>query len=349
MLPYQLSKLNDSIKNESFGKNNALLSIATDFHMGAEMAIDSLRRKGLMLNVKYFDSENSISKLQSIVTITDFNNVDVIIGPLFFDKAYWLSQQVSTPVVVPFLSSKQGGISKDNLIKSSANSETLTIKLLSHLENLYKGENIIVVNDGKEESQSKLWHIVNKLKGFDSVSSISVIKPEKGYIANAKFLEKLNPESKNWVILISDENVTTASTINNLKGFISDMEIKLIALDKGKNFDNVDNNTLGMLNFLYPSSDFLNMSNSHVNNFFNSYQEKNFSLPSSYALRGFDVTYDTLVRIASSINIEEGLNSGKSSRMVSLFNYDKKPLESFENKGVYLIQYNKELVPVVFH
>ena len=349
MLPYQLSKLNDSIKNESFGKNNALLSIATDFHMGAEMAIDSLRRKGLMLNVKYFDSENSISKLQSIVTITDFNNVDVIIGPLFFDKAYWLSQQVSTPVVVPFLSSKQGGISKDNLIKSSANSETLTIKLLSHLENLYKGENIIVVNDGKEESQSKLWHIVNKLKGFDSVSSISVIKPEKGYITNAKFLEKLNPESKNWVILISDENVTTASTINNLKGFISDMEIKLIALDKGKNFDNVDNNTLGMLNFLYPSSDFLNMSNSHVNNFFNSYQEKNFSLPSSYALRGFDVTYDTLVRIASSINIEEGLNSGKSSRMVSLFNYDKKPLESFENKGVYLIQYNKELVPVVFH
>ncbi|MFZ3274522.1 MAG: LysM peptidoglycan-binding domain-containing protein, partial [Lutibacter sp.] len=47
LLPYQLSALSDSARIENFGKSNSVLNILTDFHLGASIAIDSLRNRGL--------------------------------------------------------------------------------------------------------------------------------------------------------------------------------------------------------------------------------------------------------------------------------------------------------------
>jgi LysM repeat protein len=346
VLPYQINKMNDSIVGSVFSKNN-LTTIATDFHMGAIMAIDSLKNRGLPISVHYFDSENSINKLQYLVNKADFNNADVIIGPLFFDKAEWLSKQVKAPVVVPFYSKNQDSYSATNLIKASPKETLIEDKLITYLERTYNGENIVIINDGKAESQSKLWQTVNKLKTFDGVKEISVIKPERGYIASGRFSEKLRIDSKNWVLLISDDNVTTASSINNLKGLTEKFHITLIALEKGKNFENVDNNNLGLLNFMYPTAEFFNMNTDSIKNFFTKFQLKNNTIPSDYAVRGFDVTYDILVRLASNESLEYGLKDGKSIRVSSSFKYNRKMFGSFENNGIYIVQYTKELIPVI--
>ena len=80
---------------------------------------------------------------------------------------------------------------------------------------------------------------------------------------------------------------------------------------------------------------------------YKAYQEKNHTLPTKYAIRGFDIMYDALVRIASHTYFYEGLQAGISSRVSAIFNYLEKPLVGFENNGVLLIQYNKDLLPVV--
>lgn len=346
VLPYEINKIDDVSINSIFSKSN-LTTIATDFHMGAIMAIDSLKNRGLSINVRYFDSENSKNKLQNLVNRADFNNADVIIGPLFFDNAEWLSKEVKTPIVVPFYSKNQDSYSANNLVKASPKEALIEDKLITYLERTYNGENIVIINDGKTESQSKLWQTVNKLKTFDGVKEISVIKPEKGYIANGRFAEKLRTDSNNWVLLISDDNVTTASSINNLKGLTEKFHITLIALEKGKNFDNVDNNNLGLLNFMYPTAEFFNMNTDPIKNFFTKFQSKNNTIPSDYAVRGFDVTYDILVRLASNETFEEGLKDGKSVRVSSSFKYNKKMFGSFENNGIFIVQYTKELIPVI--
>ena len=346
VLPYEINKIDDVSINSIFSKSN-LTTIATDFHMGAIMAIDSLKNRGLSINVSYFDSENSKNKLQNLVNRADFNNADIIIGPLFFDNAEWLSKEVKTPIVVPFYSKNQDSYSATNLVKASPKEALIEDKLITYLERTYNGENIVIINDGKTESQSKLWQTVNKLKSFDGVKEISVIKPEKGYIANGRFAEKLRTDSNNWVLLISDDNVTTASSINNLKGLTEKFHITLIALEKGKNFDNVDNNNLGLLNFMYPTAEFFNMNTESIKNFFTKFQSKNNIIPSDYAVRGFDVTYDILVRLASNESLEDGLKDGKSVRVSSSFKYNKKMFGSFENNGIFIVQYTKELIPVI--
>ena len=347
MLPYQLNKLNDSIRDQSFKRRTSLLNIATDFHLGAEMAIDSLRQKGLRINVNYLDTEKSNYKLQYLVNTTDFNTIDVVIGPLFFDKAHWVSKHIKAPVVAPLFSKKQHTLSANNLVKTSPNLEVYEKKLLTYLEKAYKGENIIVIDDEKPASESKLWRIVNKFKTFDSIQSLAVVKQKSGFIDSELFISKLDTLGKNWVVIVSDSVVTTSATVNNLKTFVEDVDIRLFALNKGKNFDNINNSFLGKLRFTFPTSEFMNNEDIKVQRFYTKYKEKNYTLPTKYAIRGFDITYDALIRIASATNLENGLKAGQSSRISSFFNYDKKLFGSFENEKIFLIQYTKDLNRVI--
>ncbi len=349
LLPYQLNKLNDSIVEESFAKSNSLVNIATDFHLGAKMAIDSLKRKGLKINVSYFDTENSNQKLQLLLSRNqNFNTTDVIIGPLFFDKAHWVSKRTEAQVIAPLPSKKQDELNATNLIKTAPSRASHQERLLEHMEAAYKGQNVLVINDGTPATQTQLWQMVKKIKNFDSIQNVSVIKPEEGYINRTKFLTKLDSLSNNWVVLISDENVTTSTTINNLKGFADRININLFALNKGKNFDNIDNSFLGKLNFTYPTSEFLNTEDPEISKFYYSFKQQNAAYPSKYAIRGFEVTYDALVRLASSNSVNEGLTFGESTRVFSKFNYSKNTLGSFENNGLFLVQYHEDLTTTIF-
>lgn len=343
MLPYQLNKYSDSIP-ERLLKENSILNIATDFHQGVEMAIDSLRRKGLTINVSYFDTQNSNYKLQTMVDRNNFSNTDVIIGPLFYAKAHWLANKINVPIISPLYSKDQDNLSNDNLIKSDSNSEIqLEDALLAYMEETYNEENIIVINDGNETSQHNLWKVVNKIKSFDSLKNVSVIKSKKGFISNSEIANKLILDAINWIVLVTDDNVTTAAALNNLKGFAEGFKIQLFTVNKGKNFEHIENNFLGKLNFTFPTTDFVNMENDNVIRFYEKFRLKNYVSPTKYAIRGFDVTYDALVRLASNKNLERGLNAGKSARVSGVFNYSKKGNNGFENNGVYIIQYNKDL------
>jgi len=348
ILPYQLNKLKDSILDQNFAKNN-LLKIATDFHMGAQLAIDSLKSKGLNVKVTYFDSENSDQKLQSLLAKNqNFSNVDFVIGPLFFDNAHWISKHIKQPVIAPLYSKKQDDVNQQNLIKTAPKTDLNQQKLLAYLQENYAGENVVVVNDGKAETQSQLWQIVNKINGFKNVHNVSVIKPQNGYINRSVFSSKISKTNKNWVIIVSDDNVTTSATINGLKGFSEDVEIDLYALNKGKNFDNIENVFLGKLNFTYPTSEFIDTENEEINYFYNAFYVKNKAYPSKYALRGFDVTYDMLVRYASNNgNLDKGLNAGWSTRVSGIFQYSKNGFGSFDNNGLYIIRYTENLVPII--
>ena len=146
-----------------------------------------------------------------------------------------------------------------------------------------------------------------------------------------------------WVLIITDDNVTTSAAVNNLKGFAERIDIDLFALKKGGNFDKIDNTFLGKLNFIFQATEFLNLDQENVRNFYNAYESKNYALPTKFAIRGFDLTYDILVRIATGRNLEKGLKAGKSSRVASIFDYEKKPFGGMGNGGLILIQYKPDL------
>ena len=349
MLPYQINKIPDTLLIEGFDRTNSLLNYTTDLHLGALMAIDSLRSKGLKINVDFYDTENSLNKLQYLVNTVDFNSADVIVGPLYYDNALWISNKVNVPVITPFYSKKQETASHKNLIKMAPNNGVLIDNLLLHLEQNYNGENIVVINDGKSDSQSVLWKIVNKIKLFEDVKDISVVKPKEGSSLKGEQVSiKLKSGVGNWVILASNDTEITFTTVNSLKTVDQEQfNVSLFAIEKGKNFDKIENANLGYLHFTYPTAEYLDTLNKTLDHFYEKYKEINYAYPSAYAIKGFDVTYDALVRIATAGNLEDGLLAGKSKRLASQFQFEKKLFSDFENKGVFIVRYTQDLVPEI--
>ena len=73
------------------------------------------------------------------------------------------------------------------------------------------------------------------------------------------------------------------------------------------------------------------------------YYKKNKALPSFHATKGFDITYDVLMRLASGDKLKKTFKEGASYRIESKFDYSNETSSTYENKGLFIVQYNKDL------
>ena len=70
MLPFK--RKNDTLDF----KNDKLLKITTDFYLGSLIAIDSLKKQGLSIHLKVYDTENSAFVSDKLSKRSEFNNYD---------------------------------------------------------------------------------------------------------------------------------------------------------------------------------------------------------------------------------------------------------------------------------
>jgi LysM repeat protein len=342
MLPYKLSGITDY--QSEFDNRNSLLNITTDFHLGVLMAVDSLKKQGQRINLQVVDTHNRISKIHSVINTIDKDSVDVIIGPLFLKNAKEVARKINVPVIAPMYSKNQESISDANLVKVAPDKKLMENKLVDYLLENYDGENIIISGDDSAITLSKISKLSAKLRTHDSIDKIKIIKPEEGYIKKEKFTIAIDSLGKNWVVLLGEDNITTNDVVNNL-GVIPKEKtaIRLFSFGKGSNFDNISNNQLSRLGFTYPQENFEDNASDAAINFAKKYKRKYNIRPSIHAIKGFDVTYDTLLRIADYDSFNEGSKAGISERIGTKFEYDNRLFGSTENKGVFLIQYGEGL------
>lgn len=343
MLPYKLNKISDF--NSQFEKKTSLLNIVTDFHSGVLMAVDSLKRQGMNVNLKVMDTENSVSKVLSSVEGVGKDDYDAVIGPLFLKNAELAAKKLDIPVIAPMYSKNQAKISNKSLVKVSPDKNLLEEKLIDYMLDNYNGEKLIISGDDSQKSAVKIAKFSSQLKSHDSINEISIIKPENGYIDREKFNKVVDTLGrKNWVLLVGNDNITANDVVNNLGVIPTEKaEIQLFSLEKGKNFTNISNNQLERLNFTYPKAQFIDDLAESTKAFNKKYRAKYYRYPSEYAIKGFDVTYDTLLRLANYDSFNEGADAGVSKRIGSKFDYSKKLFSGQENNGVYLIQYQEGL------
>ncbi|MFB0937749.1 MAG: LysM peptidoglycan-binding domain-containing protein [Urechidicola sp.] len=342
MLPYKLSGITDY--QSEFDNRNSLLNITTDFHLGVLMAVDSLKKQGQRINLQVVDTHNRISKIHSVINTIDKDSVDVIIGPLFLKNAKEVARKINVPVIAPMYSKNQESISDANLVKVAPDKKLMENKLVDYLLENYDGENIIISGDDSAITLSKISKLSAKLRTHDSIDKIKIIKPEEGYIKKEKFTIAIDSLGKNWVVLLGEDNITTNDVVNNL-GVIPKEKtaIRLFSFGKGSNFDNISNNQLSRLGFTYPQENFEDNASDAAINFAKKYKRKYNIRPSIHAIKGFDVTYDTLLRMADYDSFNEGSKAGISERIGTKFEYEKRLFGSTENKGVFLIQYGEGL------
>lgn len=342
MLPFKTNNY-DSISAKEIFEKNKLANIVTDFYLGVEIAIDSLQKQGINVELNVIDTQDKNSKISTIITKNNLDANDVIIGPLYSEEAVTVANNVKIPVVYPVYSSDQSNFTSSKIIKTSPEKKIFREELVTYIKDNFNSGNLIVVGDGKQESAIKSNLVINSLQTHDSISKVHYLKPEKGYIKKERFLKLLKPNAKNWVILTTNDNAMIDGTINSLISLPDSTSIKVFTADKGVAFNKIANAKLAKVNFTYVSDEFIDET-THTTQIFNKqYYKKNNALPSYYATKGFDITYDILIRLASGNDLKETFKNGASFRVESKFDYTDMPLKVSENKGLFIVQFNKDL------
>jgi len=342
LLPFRAEELDTLSAQEIFGKSK-LATIVTDLYLGAALAIDSIRKQGVQIDLKVYDTGRNSTKIKAIIATEDLNENDVLIGPLYSEEVVYIAEKVETPVVFPVYSKKQNNFNSKLIVKTAPNKRLFRKTLLNYLDESVTDGNIIIVGDGKAESDFNAKQITNALSKKDSIDTIIKIIPENGYIKKEKFTEVLKPNMKNIVVLTTDDNVIVASAINSLISLPEEVTASVFTFDKISAFNKIDNSKLAQLNFTYVSNEYARDDSFRSSMFHKAYLKKNHVLPSYYATRGFDVTYDVLMRLASGNSLKSTFDEGYSYRIENKFDYTDKLFKTPENKGLYIVKYNEDL------
>jgi LysM repeat protein len=371
MLPFRAIEY-DTIEAKDIFKNNRLVNITTDIYLGASMAVDSLIKLGIDVELSVFDTGRKDTKLDSILTATDFSNTDVIIGPLYSEEVPKVAVRSGTSVVFPVYSKKQTSFKSSKIIKTFADREVHQEGLINYIYNNYGNENILIIGDSSTTSIRNSNLIKSKLLLHDSINEPQIIYPNLGYIRKDYVINALKAEVGNWVILATDNRVISSDVINSLISLpVEELEeeeeeeddeeeeeesdepemqilpedtvIKVFGIFKSSQFDRIDNNKLAKLGFTFTSDTFYEESSPEIQLFNQQYFNQNHVYPSYYATKGFDIVFDVGMRLASGNKLKQTFKNGTSYRLESKFDYTKDLFKTTSNKGIYILEYNSDM------
>lgn len=324
--------------------------ISLDFYMGVEIAIDSLKNQGIMIKHHIFDTKNDLNRLKELSQNKSLEEADLFIGPLFYDNAKLLAKSYRDKYIVsPIFSKKQLGDRTKNIVKMGVDESKNINALDKYLIQHFKGQKVILIADNNPVSKSKLTELNNLLKShIDSIQTTLIYpshnkkRPEEIFMDKEKMQEAISETKANWVILNSEDNIVTSDVVNTYGVMANDTDIRLFTTEEFADFNHLDFNYLAELNWSFPTSSFTQANTKAVKDFIQKYKTKNFAKPSIYAFKGFDITYESILRKIAELDMSEALERGYSERLAHRFDYNKQH-SNYNNEGVFMVKLNKEL------
>ncbi|MEZ4856672.1 MAG: LysM peptidoglycan-binding domain-containing protein [Gelidibacter sp.] len=348
MLPFQLQKIDtDSIEEtKDLMRTNKKLSVSLDFQSGVLMALDSAKRLGISVNLKVFDTQDQSSEISKILDDNDFSDYDAIIGPLMpkhFDRVASQLKRDNVPMLSPITEPENLYANVFQTIPSDALMETSIIQYVK-ADSLKR--NVVVIADLSNKNVSN--RLKSEFPAAKQVFSRTNKKTGKdAYYILTTDLQDVFRAGKNYVFLETANEALVSNVTSMLNGLIDkDHEIILVTTNKTNAFDgvNVSNYHLANLKLHYPS----------VNKIYNSDQPDSFVKnykkiygvePNKFAVRGFDLMLDVLLRLASNDNLyDASSNDVETEYTENKFRYAKKLFGGYYNEAVYIVNYNQDLI-----
>ena len=340
LLPFNLNKVQSDTVNSVADrlKKDKFLNMTLDFYSGALVAIDSAKQLGITVDVSVFDSEETknSSNVAKLIADNHLENFSAVIGPFYqtnVEKTAELLSANQVAIISPL--SKEMGKSYPNLFQTITSTSVLRSAIFDFMRS--KNGNVIAVVDKKKVSVKK--YIVDNQKDVRLVSLTEI-----GALIPESLSSKLQKDRINYVVLETESTVLIKATLKLLLSKLKECAIQLVILEPNETLetDEIEFANLAQLKLLYPS---MTRENSSVNAeiFEKNYKLKNKVTPNAFAIRGFDVTFDALMRLSQATTFSESTSTQVTEQVESKFDYLKNETGGFANKGLYILYYDADL------
>ncbi|WP_417941916.1 PBP1 and LysM peptidoglycan-binding domain-containing protein [Flavobacterium sp. RS13.1] len=339
LLPFNIAKIqNDTVGFANRVKTDKFLNMTLDFYSGAMMAIDSAKTLKLPIDISIYDSQEtkSTSNIPSLITQNKLQDADAIIGPFYQTNAETTANTLrlhNVPVISPL--SKDAANPIDNLYQSIPTTDVVRNTVFDYMRS--KNGNIVAVVDKKKES------VINYIKQ-NQKGVVFASLTETGALDVASLKSLLLPNKMNYVVMETANTAMVKYTIKALIEAQKTCQIQLVILEPNSTLDTdeIYFENLVKLKLMYPSVS-RESDEPRVLIFEKEYRLKNKVNPNTYATRGFDVTFDTMMRLVQGKTYQETADLMTTEQVDNKFQYYKKEDGGHANKGVYILYYDSDL------
>ena len=333
-LPLSLNLFeNDSVNKEVLLKRNRLTRIALDLYTGIKIAQDSALAMGVPSSIEVFDTQANPNHFYEVLTNNDFSNTQAVIGPIIesnIQETLRYSDLDSIPVFSPLINTPYF---KHNFFKTIPDKEEMENAIFSYISNSHAEENVVFFTD------SSLTDIKHKIN-YTFLDAKEVVVTGK-YLRKEDIKKHLNKDEENWFILESLDSGTIESTVSFLTSLQrDDYAIRLFTTNRVNFYeDEVPNSRLSDLNFTFPSAS-RELAQPAPVSFEERFKEKYGYYPNKFVVRGFDLAYDVLMRLAFKNDIYQTINlESYTEYFENKFNYLPFDFEEgYYNNSFYIIK-----------
>lgn len=349
LLPFRLNKLD--LNNKSGVKKTIerrkSLKYSLGLYSGALIALDSIAKLGVSVDVSTFDNQFNLEKTKEILLRENLIEYSAIVGPLDINSLKEVAVQASKyqiPVIAHI--SVTSDIRLNNVFFSRTSNTVLREKMINYVEGQRTDQNIIIIADRRHAAVRD-----SILRRFPTAKVAEVKEEEKNIGVNIDRLKLLLSKTmENWIFVETDDFKlvsSVSSILNSFQNVLLDplldterISVRMLTTDKNEAFDNdvISSSHLSNLNFTYPSV----YRETGNDTFVKQYRRRFGDTPDRYAVRGFDLTYDLLLKLAYKNNLVEASKIiGETEYTGNKFSYEKKDATSgYFNQASYIMAYD---------
>lgn len=352
ILPFKLDETNDLVPGNLVKNNSSfpqIPTLAVDFYLGFKHAVDSLTSNDFKLNLDLYDLDDKDSaNMVNLNNAVNTKGFDFIFGPMYASGFKTISQtakEQKIPIVSPL--TQQNKFLFDNIYTSKTNpSQYILLEALAnYIIDSIKPKNAKVLINLASDKDAKE---VNFVKAFKKYFNDKVI--EKGFSVKDTVvtIRGLDGVKRNYaegqkcvVVSLSLNQVLITDFTTQLAVYANKKDITLCGWESTANNDNLDQNYLNQLNYIFPCANNITNLKSY-GSVVNKYQQQMGTYPGEYYFIGFDVAMYYLKNLKTFgkefvFRLDELPFEGNYIR----FKYARPDKSTgFDNNGVYIFKYN---------
>jgi len=354
--PLYLDSAFDNSMNYRYGNNfPKFLNPGLEFYEGLQIAVDSLQKEGIRMDVHVFDTRGANGSVTKFAAGPDLSNTDLIIGHITALEARTLAE-VAAKNNIPFINvnyPNDAGITNNpNYIILNSTISTHCAALYKFLQKNYSTSDIIFLKrKGKDEKLEAYFTDLEKTTTSVplKMKSVSVDDALSGKI----LLKNLDSTKSNIIVAASLDVNFANKLLQTINGYGESYHVTVLGMP---NWDNIEmgKSMSENLELIYGTPFYVNPTDKKAESILQYFKTKFYSRPSDMVYRG----YETLYHFGHLLTIH-GTNTGSSlsdKRFRAFTDFDIQPvldkktmtLDYFENRKIYFVKKVGGVVKAVY-
>ncbi|OQA02258.1 MAG: putative peptidoglycan endopeptidase LytE precursor [Bacteroidetes bacterium ADurb.Bin408] len=317
------------------------------FYQGLMLALDSLKLKGVSLNLHVFDITEDIQKARNLIGKPDLKKMDLIIGPFFkepFNVVANFAKDNKIKIVNPVISDNSSFPAYQGLFNTSPNAEIQIEQLVYYLYKKHNDKNILIVNNNSANEQNilgiikKYW---NSIVGNDTnfFKYTEVLYNRDGLTG---IINNLKGGKTNIVLCLSNNEAFVSNFIRKLSEIQEEEKLMLFGLPSWQKFNNIELAYLDKLKYHYFTTNYINYRNANTIDFIEKFRLKYEIEPDNYAFLGYDIGLFFINSLYDyGPNFTECINNIPAGFLFSPLQFRVNPFQgSYDNITINFLRYN---------